>query len=148
VTSDAELRKLAEGAVTLCEVRWHTLQNPVDVWAAIEEITKYDLDVPGWVREYLQQIAARILDGQQTDQAIGLSVKGGPGKLKQWHDSKSRISALGMCIEEAESGRHSSWESVFEYVAKEKGVDADLLRKWWYANYPGNLKWYEKPVLP
>ena len=90
-------------------------------------------------------MSTRLLDGGKPDAALGLAVKGGNSKLKQWNDMKQRHIACGTIIAEAKSGRHRSWSEVYDHVADEMDVERETIERWWYDK---SLEWSEAPTLP
>jgi hypothetical protein len=118
--------------IEFCMHEWKESQNPFAIWAAIDASGKLGRDLPPWVRDYLCQVSAQLLDGEPPGKALAMTVKGGHGKLKQWTDSYKRHRARWRCFRLQMANLAMDMNEIFRLVAKEMNVEEKTVEKWYY----------------
>jgi len=124
--------------------------NPLFIWEAYQETRKALLPIPGWVAEYLDQVAERAITVEQYSPEVteyimgfrktpdGPGTGGGASLIKQRKTYSRKMNTIIHAIFMKKGRPEMSLDDICNFLANEMqegdGIDitGDTIKKWYY----------------
>ena len=127
--------------------------NPLAAWDAYLFARGKNLPLPGWVLEYLDGTAKRLLRADNTKETLpwcfGFDTSGGPGPWRQYKGYLIRRDAIAFVISRINAGDSRPVADICDDASKEiekrwgVEIDWETISQWFYRN---SEKWKKDPV--
>lgn len=141
-----EKKEIIKYYVGYCKSLYDQEKNPLYIWRAILFCKEGCEAYPTWIKNYLEETAATLLKIRNPHKDAPALIKRALGLytaryFSEFHDSWKKDEAFDRVNEERKKRKRGKKDFfIFDDVAKQFGVKADTIRKW----YQDIKKWRDE----